>query len=86
MAEKKYTEIILEPPADVAEIMASEAKVMTFTDDPKGAWATLVNTANLPGMKIVIPFSKTPTNIVKEVFDRTFNYSPIYKALETKLT
>ena len=85
MAEKKYTEIILEPPADVAEIMASEAKVMTFTDDPKGAWATLVNTANLPGMKIIVPFSKTPTNIVKEVFDRTFNYSPIYKALKQNL-
>ena len=85
MAENKYTEIILDPPADIAEIMASEAKVMTFTDDPKGAWATLVNTANLPGMKIVVPFSKTPTNIVKEVFDRTFNYSPIYKALKQNL-
>lgn len=85
MAERKYTEIILEPPQDIVELMTNEAKVMTFTNDPKGVWSTLVRTANLPGMKIIVPFSKTPTNIVKEVFDRTFNYSPIYKALKQNL-
>ena len=85
MAERKYAEIMLEPPQDIVEIMTNEAQVMTFTNDPKGVWSTLVRTANLPGMKIIVPFSKTPTNIVKEVFDRTFNYSPIYKALKQNL-
>jgi hypothetical protein len=85
MAQAKYTEIILEPPADIAEMMTNEAKIMTFQDDPQGAWATLVNVANLPGMKTIVPFSKTPTNIVKQVFDRTFNYSPIYKAIKQNL-
>ena len=85
MAKKKYTEVVLDPPADIAEMMTSEAKIMTFQDDPKGAWSTLVNVANLPGMKTIVPFSKTPTNIVKEVFDRTFNYSPIYKAIKQNL-
>ena len=86
MAEAKYAEIILEPPADIVEKMTAEAKIMTFQDDPKGAWASLVNMANAhPLMKTIIPFSKTPTNIVKEVFDRTFNYSPIYKALKQNL-
>jgi hypothetical protein len=74
-----------EPPADIVEMMTNEAKIMTFQDDPKGAWATLVNVANLPGMKTIVPFSKTPTNIVKQVFDRTFNYSPIYKAIKQNL-
>ena len=82
MAEDRYAEIILDPPADIAEKMTAEAKIMTFQDDPKGAWATLVNVANFPGMKAIVPFSKTPTNIVKEVFDRTLNWSPVYKHLK----
>ncbi len=86
MAEAKYSEIILEPPADIVEKMTAEAKIMTFQDDPKGAWSSLVTMANAhPLMKTIIPFSKTPTNIVKQVFDRTFNYSPIYKALKQNL-
>tara|TARA_R110000822_G_scaffold41524_1_gene113001 strand:- start:36 stop:2879 length:2844 start_codon:yes stop_codon:yes gene_type:complete len=85
MAQKKYTDIMINPPEDIVEKMTTEAKIMTFQDDPQGAWATLVNVANLPGMKTIVPFSKTPTNIIQQVFDRTFNYSPIYKALKQNM-
>ena len=85
MAQKKYTDIIINPPEDIVEKMTTEAKIMTFQNDPQGAWATLVNVANLPGMKTIVPFSKTPTNIIQQVFDRTLNVYPIYKALKQNI-
>lgn len=66
MAERKYAEIMLEPPQDIVEIMTNEAKVMTFTNDPKGVWSTLVRTANLPGMKIIVPFQKLQQILLKK--------------------
>ena len=86
MAKNKYAQIILKPPADIVEKMASEAKLMTFQEDPQGAWSALVRASNFPVLgKVIVPFSKTPTNIVKNVFDRTLNYSSIYKAIKKNL-
>ena len=36
-------------------------------------------------MKTIVPFSKTPTNIIQQVFDRTLNVYPIYKALKQNI-
>ena len=84
-AKQIYQDIMTEPPQHIRDMMSKEAKIRTFQDNPEGIYQSFIQFANLPGMKIIVPFSRTPTNIVKEVFDRTFNYSPIYKALKGKL-
>jgi len=67
---------------DIKQLMTQEARQATFQEDPQGAFSALVRASNIPGAKVIIPFSKTPTNIVKAVLDRTLNWSPIYKQLK----
>ena len=65
------------PSSDVLDMMELEAKEMTFQSDLEGIAAKLGGVANLPGVKVVVPFYKTPANIVQNVWDRSFNGYPI---------
>jgi len=87
MFTQKYEDILTNTDqyTDITSLMKKEADISTFTKDPEGVWKTMVNFANLPGGKILVPFSKTPTNIVQETFDRTLNWSPVYKAIKGKI-
>ena len=76
----QYTKTLIDPSENVKKMMGEEAKIRTFQANPEGLWGDFVRLANVPGMKIIIPFSKTPTNIMKEAFDRTLNYYSVYKA------
>ena len=81
-AEDLYVNIIDNPPEDIKKIMFQEAKISTFQETPEGIWGALVSASNIPGGKVIVPFSKTPTNIVKAVFDRTLNWSPVFRAIK----
>ena len=83
-AEFVYKDILLNVDKydDIKKLMTQEAKESTFQEDPQGAFSALVRASNLPGGKVIVPFSKTPTNIVKAVFDRTLNWSTVYKAVK----
>ena len=78
-AENVYKDILLNTDKydDIKQLMTQEARESTFQEDPQGAFSALVRASNIPGGKVIIPFSKTPTNIVKAVFDRTLNWSPV---------
>jgi hypothetical protein len=83
LADSKYAKILIDPPVNVKNMMGEEAKIRTFQNNPEGIWGDFVRLSNVPFMKIIIPFSKTPTNIMKQAFDRTFNYSSVYKAYKS---
>ena len=86
LGQNAYANTLLEPNQSIKDMMAQEAKIRTFQGNPEGYWASFVQLANtVPGGKMIVPFSKTPTNIMKEAFDRTLNWSPVYKALKGKL-
>ena len=85
LAQEEYVKVFNNPDDNVKNLMLEEGKISTFQENPEGAWSALVNASNaFPGAKVIIPFSKTPTNIVKAVYDRTLNWSSVYKAIKTK--
>ena len=82
-AEQTYTQTILDPNNSIKDLMAQEAKIRTFQGNPEGYWQSAVQIVNnIPFGKVIVPFTKTPTNIMKEAFDRTLNWSPVYRALK----
>jgi len=84
-ARQAYIKTMMTPPIAVQNMMTAEARKMTFQGQPEGFFGTMgpmIN--NIPGMKVIAPFYNTPTNIINEAFDRTLNWSPIYKALKQK--
>jgi hypothetical protein len=83
LGQNAYANTLLEPNQSIKDMMAQEAKIRTFQGNPEGYWSSFVQLANtVPGGKMIVPFSKTPTNIMKEAFDRTLNWSPVYRALK----
>jgi hypothetical protein len=67
-----FTKIMHDPPDDVVEMMDLEAKAMTFQTDLKGFQGALSRNISHPILKSIFPFVKTPTNIINQVWDRTF--------------
>jgi hypothetical protein len=67
-----FGEIMMKPPSDVVEMMDLEAKAMTFQTDLTGFQGDLARSISHPYLKPVFTFVKTPTNIVNQVWDRTF--------------
>ena len=67
-----FTEIMHNPPDDVVEMMDLEAKAMTFQTDLTGFQGALARNISHPLLKPIFTFVKTPTNIVNQVWDRTF--------------
>ena len=55
---------------------------MTFQGTPEGVFGSLARTVNVSYLKPVVPFVNTPTNIVKEAFDRTLNIYSVYNAVK----
>lgn len=86
-ARQAYTKTMMTPPIAVQNMMTAEARKMTFQGQPAGFFGKMGPMINdIPGMKVIAPFYNTPTNIINEAFDRTLNWSPIYKALKQKVT
>ena len=86
-ARQAYTKTMMTPPIAVQNMMTAEARKMTFQGQPAGFFGKMAPMINdIPGMKVIAPFYNTPTNIINEAFDRTLNWSPIYKALKQKVT
>jgi len=83
LAEQKYVDVMTNTPQAIREMMTTEARKMTFQGAPEGFFGQMANSLNhFPIMKVVVPFVNTPTNVVKEGFDRTLNWSPIYRAIK----
>ena len=83
LAEAEYVKIMTSPSQDVKDLMTTEARKMTFQGRPEGFFGNVAPVINaIPGIKTVVPFYNTPTNIINEAFDRTLNWSPVYKAIK----
>jgi len=81
MAQDKYVNVMMNPD-DYKEMMISEARKMTFQGTPEGVFGWVAKGVNNQYLKPVVPFVNTPTNIVKEAFDRSLNIYPVYKAIK----
>ncbi len=83
LAEAEYVKIMTSPSQEVKDLMTTEARKMTFQGRPEGFFGNVGPVINgIPGIKTVVPFYNTPTNIINEAFDRTLNWSPVYKAIK----
>ena len=80
-----YKSILDNPPSDVLEAMDLDAKEMTFQTELEGWQLTVQRAVSTPLLKPTFLFVKTPTNVVNQVFDRTFNWSPIIRALQKEV-
>lgn len=82
MAQDKYVSVLMNPDA-LKEMMTTEARKMTFQGKPEGFFGTAAEQINnLTFLKPVVPFVNTPTNIVKEAYDRTLNFYSVYEAVK----
>ena len=83
LAEAEYVKIMTSPNKEVKDLMTTEARKMTFQGRPEGFFGNVGPVINgIPGIKTVVPFYNTPTNVINEAFDRTLNWSPVYKAIK----
>ena len=83
IAEAKYVSVMTNTPQDIKDMMTTEARKMTFQGKPDGFFGRVGPLIQgIPGMKTVVPFYNTPTNVINEAFDRTLNWSPLYKAIK----
>ena len=80
-----YQSILDNPPSDVLEAMDLYAKEMTFQTELEGWQLNAQKAVSNPLLKPTFLFVKTPTNVVNQVFDRTFNWSPIMRALQKEV-
>jgi len=81
MAQDKYADVMMNPDK-LKEMMITEARKMTFQGTPEGVFGFVARSVSSNFLKPVIPFVNTPTNIVKEGFDRSLNIYPVYKAIK----
>ena len=87
LASQKYADIITTTPDEIKKMMTTEARKMTFQGAPDGFFGRAGSFVNsVPLIKTVVPFYNTPTNIINEAFDRTLNWSPVYKAIKGNIT
>ena len=87
LAEAKFTQIMTDTPKEVRDMMTSEARKLTFQGAPEGFFGRMGPLIqSVPGMKVIVPFYNTPTNVVNEAFDRTLNWSPVYKAIKGNIS
>jgi hypothetical protein len=69
------------PPESLMKDAMTHAKTSTFQTEMTGYLATAEKFSNLPVVKIVIPFFRTPTNITIEVLKRTPLNPSAYSAM-----
>ncbi len=83
LAEAAHLRIMIDTPLEVSQMMTKEARKMTFQGAPEGFFGRMGPAIQgIPGMKVVVPFYNTPTNVINEAYDRTLNWSPIYRGLK----
>lgn len=83
LSQDKAANVMINPSDSVQQMMVNEAREMTFQGQPKGWFGRMAPLMNeFPLMKVIAPFYNTPTNIVNAAFDRTLNWSPIYRAIK----
>ena len=83
IAEQAYVRMFSEPDETIKKMMKDEARQMTFQNAPEGYFGVAARTiSDIPLMRFVVPFVNTPTNIVQQTFDRTLNFSPIYRYIK----
>ena len=91
-ANEAYMRVMYEPNDALERKIREEAKQMTFQIQPRGLLGTGVGegatdvvgkVAQYGPMRTVVPFYRTPQNLINETFDRTFNYSTVYRALKS---
>ena len=81
--KEAYLDMMTNTPEEVSKLMISEARKMAFQGTPKGLFGELAPVVQkFPGMKFIVPFYNTPTNVINEAFDRTLNIYPLYRALK----
>lgn len=81
--KEAYLDMMTNTPEDVSKLMISEARKLAFQGTPKGVFGELAPyVQKIPGMKFIVPFYNTPTNVINEGFDRTLNIYPLYRALK----
>ncbi|MGB0718368.1 MAG: hypothetical protein ACPGO7_03465, partial [Alphaproteobacteria bacterium] len=82
-AEQAYQKIMIEPSQEVLDLMTSESRKMTFQGSPEGFFGRVGPLLHsIPFIKTIVPFYNTPTNVINEAFDRSLNWSPLYKAIK----
>ena len=83
IAEQAYVRMFSEPDETIVKMMKDEARQMTFQNAPEGYFGDAARTiSSFPLMRFIVPFVNTPTNIVQQTFDRTLNFSPIYRYIK----
>ena len=82
MAQDKYSDVMINPSDSLKEMMVTEARKLTFQGTPEGVFGYISRGVNVPYLKPVVPFVNTPTNVVKEGFDRTLNIYQVYNAIK----
>lgn len=77
--KQRIVEIIENPPADVRLASIDQATYQTFTKTP-GDLAKLIQKAKgkYPGLNLILPFVRTPANIMNYTFERT-PFAPLFK-------
>ena len=83
LAEAAHLRIMTDTPKEVSEMMTKEARKLTFQGAPEGFFGRMGPAIQgIPGMKTVVPFYNTPTNVINEAMDRTLNWSPVYRGIK----
>jgi hypothetical protein len=83
LAEAAHLRIMIDTPLEVSQMMTKEARKLTFQGAPEGFFGRMGPVIQgVPGIKVVVPFYNTPTNVINEAYDRTLNWSPIYRGLK----
>ena len=79
--QEVYGSIVNNPSQEILDLMDLGAKEMTFQSDLQGWQLQMQKMASVPFLKPTFVFVKTPTNIINNVFDRTFNVFPVARAI-----
>ena len=83
LSEAKYLEILQDTPDEIERMMTAEARKMTFQGAPEGFFGRVAPIIrDVPLLKPIVPFYNTPTNVIMEAYDRTLNWSPVYRAIK----
>lgn len=77
--KQRITEILENPPSEIRLDAIDQATYQTFTNTP-GELAKLISKAKgkYPGLNIILPFVRTPANIMNYTFERT-PMAPLFK-------
>jgi len=70
--KQRVAEIVENPPENIRMASADSALYQTFTNSPGKIAGSLSRlTSEYPALKVIMPFVKTPANILKFTFERT---------------